>query len=64
MRLESIKKIVALKIDGVNDAINEKNIKNILVIIKEVFSLSFNLFNIKIIILENKDTCRPDKANK
>ena len=48
--------MVALKIDGVNDAINENEIRNILVIMKDDFSLNFSLFKIESIILENKDT--------
>ena len=60
----NIKNIVALKIDGVKDAMNEKNIKHTLVITNDFNSLIFNLFNIYIINDESNETCSPDKANK
>ena len=59
-----MKNIVALKIDGVNDAIKENDIKNILVIINVTFSFNFNLFSMYKTIDENNDTCNPDKANR
>jgi hypothetical protein len=42
--LLNMKKIVALKIEGEKDAINEKNSKKTLVIINDIISLHFNFF--------------------
>lgn len=60
----NIKKIVALKIDGVNDAINENIIRNKLVIKKDSISLHFNLFKMNSTTNENILMWRPDNANK
>ena len=62
--LLSIKKIVALKIDGVKEAIKENNNKNKLTIINDNNSLHLILFKINIKIEEKIDICKPDNANK
>ena len=64
LTLDNIKNIVALKIDGVKDAIKENVIKNMLVIVNVTFSFNFSLFNMYNTIDENKETCNPDKANR
>ena len=62
--LERIKNIVARNIDGVKLAINENIIKKKLVNKYFAFSPIFSLVKIDKRILENNETCNPDKANK